>query len=602
MMHIFRWQTTFTTCLILALAGCQTSSGIGDVVASLNRQSGGFKQKSTSESEDGFTASKQIRADWRKQNLASLYQTDSSSVAESEIAKEPVFMQAAFDSSEAVPLFPDDETGAFVEVHDGNSSVDDLSENTVVPALSEITESIVAEESAIETGAASTETTLVSSEAYPVDLPTILRLAGGHNWAVQLAWERINQAEANVDAAEVLWVPSLNVGIGATKHDGRIQATNGQIVDVSRNSLFIGGGAKVANAPMAGGAGGPARLAVDLSIADALFQPLVARQLSCAARSRHAVEFNNAQLDGALAYFDLVAAQGEITIADANLKDAHNLLAITEAFAAAGKTSSAEVARVNVTVLNQQQARINSELKLKLASSELIRIVRLDPAQLTSDALLYSADDHLMPLELIPESSDLSSLIAQGQRARPEVAERYALAEAQRANARSQKLRPFIPHVNLGMSAGVFGGGVGSNIAGLDGRSDLDAMLVWEVRNLGLGEQAARRESSSRYRQTVLSAHQVQDQIAADVRNAWHRIDAGRQQIVLARSNVNAAGRVLEMNLERIRGLEGLPLEAIQALNSVSSARLNLLQSIVDYNKAQASLLRAVGRPVSHAL
>lgn len=599
MMYIFRRQTIFTTCLILALAGCQTSSRIGGVVSSINPKLGGSTQNANSE--DGLTASEQIRADWHNQNMVSFHQTDSSSIVGTETAEDPVFVQTAFDSLEALPFFPIDESDAFVE-DDGHSTVDELSEDTLVPVSAEITESIVAEEAAIKTSVASTGATLVSTEAYPVDLPTILRLAGGNNWAVQLAWERINQAEANVDAAEVLWVPSLNVGIGATKHEGRIQATNGQIVDVSRNSLFIGGGAKVANAPMTGGAGGPARLAVDLSIADALFQPLVARQLSCAAKSRHAVEFNNAQLDGALAYFDLVAAQGEITIADTNLKDARNLLAITEAFAAAGKTSSAEVARVTVTVANQQQARVNAELKLKLASSELIRIVRIDPAQLTSDAVLYSIDDHLLPIELIPESSELTSLIAQGQRVRPEVAERYALAEAQRAHARSQKLKPFIPHVNLGMSAGVFGGGVGSNVPGLDGRADVDAMLVWEVRNLGFGEQAARRESSSRYRQAVLSAQQVQDQIAADVRNAWHRIDAGRQQIVLARNNVNDAGRVLEMNLERIQGLEGLPLEAIQALNSVSSARLDLLQSIVDYNKAQASLLRAVGRPVSHVL
>ena len=441
-----------------------------------------------------------------------------------------------------------------------------------------------------------------ADDAFPVDLPTVLRLAGGQNWAVQLAWERINQAEANVDAAELLWVPNLNVGVAATQHEGRIQATSGQIVDVSRNSLFVGAGAKIADAPLAGGAGGPARLAVDLSIADALFKPLVARQLSCAARSRHAVEFNNAQLEAALAYFDLVAAQGEMSITGQNLEDARSLQTMTEAFVSAGRASNAEVSRVAVIVANQQQDRIAAELKLKLASTELIRVVRLDPSQLPTHALLYSADDHLIPLELVPENSKLNALIVQGQRARPEVAEHYSLAEAERAAARSQELRPFLPHLNLGVSGGAFGGGVGSNIGNLNGRSDVDAMLVWEVRNLGLGERAARREAGSRYRQRVLSAHQIQDQIAADVRSAWHQVNAGRQQFAVARQNVEDASRVLELNLERIRGLEGLPLEAIQALNAVSDSRMTLLQTIVRYNRAQASLLRAIGRPVSRGL
>lgn len=441
-----------------------------------------------------------------------------------------------------------------------------------------------------------------SPQAFPVDLPTVLRLTGGRNWAVQLAWERMSEAQANVDAAEALWIPSLNFGIGATKHEGQIQSTTGQVIDVSRNSLFLGGGMKTANAPMTGGSGGPARLFVDLSIADALFQPLVSRQLSNAARSQHAVEFNNTQRDAAVAYFDLVAAQGAVSIGRQNLADGEALLAMTEAFVAAGKASPAEVSRVHVIVANQKQALVEADLRLRLASAELVRIVRLDPSQISAEALLYSADDHLLPLELVPEAADVESLIAQGQQARPEVAEQHARAQASLANARSAELRPFIPNLNVAMSAGGFGGGQGSDIDNFDGRADFDAILVWEVRNFGLGESAARNQTTSRYRQAVLGAHRVQDQIAAEVRNGWHQVQAGRQRLHLARQNVEDATRVLQMNLERIRGLEGLPLEAIQALNAVATARLTFLEAIVSYNKAQAELLRAIGRPVQQAV
>ena len=593
-MHIRCWQLSLAVAFVLGAAGCQ---GPTDVAAA--RDSSLLRKmvvgQQPGEAGERLSESERIRAGWREQNRASLCCHNDVVSARTSKEKETAVAESQAQSRDDVPELVVEQA---VNVSDiTESKTEDETEATIPVVLAS---SEVLTDALIETVAV--EALVSASEAFPVDLPTILRLAGGRNWAVQLAWERINQAEANVDAAEVLWVPSLNVGIGATKHDGQIQATDGQIVDVSRNSLFVGGGAKVANAPITGGAGGPARLAVDLSITDALFQPLVARQLSCAARSRHAVEFNNAQLAGALAYFDLVAAQGEIATADMNIGDAEDLLSMTEAFVAAGKASDAEVSRVQVIVANQQQARVNSELNLKLASSELIRIVRLDPSQLSSHALLYSADDHLMAIELIQDSSALSTLIAQGQQSRPEVAEQYALAEAQRVNARSQELRPYIPHVNLGLSAGVFGGGIGSDLSGLDGRSDLDAMLVWEIRNLGLGEQAARRKSASRYRQMVLSAHRIQDQIAAEVRNAWHRVKAGRQRIGIARNNVDEASRVLQMNLDRIRSLEGLPLEAIQAVNGVSSARVTLLQAIVDYNKAQVSLLRAVGRPVDNAL
>ena len=91
------------------------------------------------------------------------------------------------------------------------------------------------------------------------------------------------------------------MGVGATTPEGQMPSATGEVLDVSRNSLFVGGGAKIANAPLTGGAGGPARLFLDLSIADALFQPLVARQMSCAAQYQQAVAFNDAQLEGALA-------------------------------------------------------------------------------------------------------------------------------------------------------------------------------------------------------------------------------------------------------------------------------------------------------------
>ena len=576
---------------VLGLTGCQgsiatvisgDSSLLGQVIA----------RQQQDEAADGPSESARIRASWRRQNHEALH-LDGAGVARP--SEEPDVVDPRPQTTDEVPELLVEQAVDFSDASDG-----EISDNTQsAVTVSSVSSAVVAEQPAKTVPA---ESIVPATETFAVDLPTILRLAGGHNWAVRLAWERINQAEANVDAAEALWIPSLNVGIGVTRHNGQIQATNGQIVDVTRNSLFVGGGAKVGNAPITGGAGGPARFAFDLSISDALFRPLIARQLSSAARSRHAMEFNNAQLDGALAYFDLVAAQGEVSTVEANLKDTQDLLSMTEAFVAAGKASPAEISRVQVIVANQQQARVDAELKFKLASTELIRVARLDPSQLSSDVLFFSPDDHLIAIELISESSDLDSLISQGQRSRPEVAEQYALAEAQRAGARSQELRPFIPHLNLGVSAGAFGGGVGTDVNRLDGRSDFDAMLVWEVRNLGWGEWAARRRSASQYRQTVLSAHQVQDQIAADVRNAWHRVDAGRQRMEIARNNVDQASRVLQKNLQRIRGLEGLPLEAIQALNAVSSTRLSLLQAIVNYNKAQALLLRAVGRPVASAL
>ncbi|MCP4787994.1 MAG: TolC family protein [Fuerstiella sp.] len=599
------WQIPLAAVVMLGPAGCQTSSRSAQLAKVANQnvpddtQDNGvathvsavaaYVRAATSSETDFFSESAKIRDTWQTQNFASVYGADATDSLVRKMDTERPGSEQRLAVVTNATIFGD--AGS---IHDQNQQSSVESAIPVIQASSaEVIDEADSPPAVPPDGA--------EQEAFPVDLPTILRLAGGRNWAVQLAGERIHQAQADVMAAEAMWLPSLNVGVGATKHEGQIQATTGEILDVSRNSLFVGGGAKVANAPLTGGAGGPARLFLDLSIADALFQPLVARQKSCAAQYHQAVAFNDAQLEGTLAYFDLVSAQGEAAINAENLSDAAGLLSMTQAFVAAGKASPAEVSRVQVIVANHQQSVVDAQLKIRLASSELIRIVRLDPSQLSTEALLYSADDHLLPIELISEASDLSALIAQGQGARPEVGEQHALTQAQLANNRNQELRPFIPSLNLGVSAGGFGGGMGSDIDRFDGRADIDAMLVWEVRNLGFGERAARGETSSRYRQAVLRSHQVQDQIAEEVRSAWHRVRAGRQRMDISRDNVSEAVRLVDMNFERIRGLEGLPLEAIQALHAVSQARLSYLRAIVKYNKAQADLLRAIGRPIPNA-
>ena len=437
-----------------------------------------------------------------------------------------------------------------------------------------------------------------AGQRFAIDLPTALRLAGGDNWSVRLARERICEAQARLDTARAMWLPSLNLGIGWTKHDGKIQATPGQILDVSRNSLFVGGGAAVSRAPTTGGAGGPARLFVDLSIADAIFEPLARRQLVCAEQSRHSVVFNDTLLEAALAYYELVGAQARVAVARENIADSAEVVLLTEAFVAAGKASRAEITRVRVAASRREQEFVQARLAVKLTSAELARILQLDPEKLSPETALYTLEERPVPVEFVPEASHLQQLVLHAKGVRPEVAETWARAESDRMRYRAERWRPFIPNLNLGVSAGVFGGGIGSHNAGLDGRSDVDALLVWKVDNLGYGVRAARRERASRYRQAAFRGHRVQDIIATEVAQAWHRVHAQRETIELSGQTVDQAVDVFQKNMRRIRGLEGLPLEALQSLEAVGQSRADYLNALMAYNRAQLMLLRSIGRPV----
>ena len=436
------------------------------------------------------------------------------------------------------------------------------------------------------------------SSSYPIDLPATLRLAGADNWNIKLAEEQINESYANYRKAKVMWIPSLNIGIGYTKHDGQIQGTNGQVIDVSRNSLFVGGGAITKNGPpLTGGAGGPARLGVDLSLTDAIFSPLAQCQLYNASRSKHSAAFNNALLEASLGYYDLVKAQGDLAIAKNNLRDADALLNMTTAFVKAGKGSRADISRAAVEVNRRKQSIVKAELSMQIASTNLVRILQLDPEQIGTETLLVALEERPLPVALIQETSSLQDLISQGHTFRPELSEQASRMEASRLLARAEHWRPYLPNVHMGSSVGAFGGGPNDYLSQLDGRSDVDLLAVWSVENMGFGTQARRRQMNSQYRQNVITTNRAFDAVSADVTNAWHTVHAQQKQMRLAEENIRQATESYAQNITRIRGLAGLPLEGLQALSAVADARQTYLNAVIAYNQAQLNLLRAIGRP-----
>jgi len=435
-------------------------------------------------------------------------------------------------------------------------------------------------------------------KSYPIDLPATLRLAGAKNWNVLLAMEQINEAYARHAKAKAMWIPSLNAGIGYTKHEGQIQGTDGVVRDVSRNSLFVGGGAITANnPPLTGGAGGPARLGLDLSLTDTIFEPLAECQLYNASRSNYTAAFNDTLLEASLGYYDLVKSQGDLAIAKKNLENANELLTLTQAFVTAGKGSRADVSRSAVEVTKRKQAIINAELSMKIASTNLIRILQLDPEEIGTQTLLIALEEQPLPISLVQESTPLGDLISQGQTYRPELDEQTARMEANRIRARAEHWRPFLPNLHMGASGGGFGGGVNDNLNGLDGRADVDVLAVWSIENLGFGTRARRRQSNSVYQQSVISTNRAYDLVLADVTNAWNTVHAQRSQIKLAEENIKRASESYDQNMGRIRGLAGLPLEGLQSFDALANARQTYLNSIIAYNQSQLNLLRAIGRP-----
>ncbi len=432
------------------------------------------------------------------------------------------------------------------------------------------------------------------ADANAIDLVTTLRLAGASNVQLALARERVCEANARFKMAKAMWLPSLNAGIGYNNHSGRIQDTRGRVIEASRSSIFVGGGAAVSGAPLTGGSGGPARLFVDLSLSDALFDPLAAQQRVRAVTAARDATFSDVLMNAAVTYLELLRAQGQRAIAEETVKHAEELVRLTEAQERANIGLPADVQRARAELSFRQRQVLSAEESTGVASANLARLLRLDPC-----CTLCSADERPVPIDMVDPAAQLCDLIAQGIACRPERSEALAFVRESITRRRQETMRPWLPNIHVGYSGGGFAGGESSFIGNFGSRGDVDVLAVWQLRNMGVGTQAPRDGAASRHRQAHLAEVGVRDQIGAEVSAAYHQAKARYQQIEVTRRQVEAAATALPLNFRGILGRQLRAIEAQQAIESLNAAWNEHLDAIVGYDQAQFLLLRAIGRPAS---
>ena len=82
------------------------------------------------------------------------------------------------------------------------------------------------------------------------------------------------------------------------------------------------------------------------------------------------------------------------------------------------------------------------------------------------------------------------------------------------------------------------------------------------------------------------------------MRAAFLDLEAAAGQVEVARKNLDVARETLEMTRARMEAGVINTVEVVQAQQTVSSAQLDLINSVFAHNLAKLSLARALGQPV----
>ncbi|HKI31393.1 MAG TPA: TolC family protein [Gemmataceae bacterium] len=434
----------------------------------------------------------------------------------------------------------------------------------------------------------------------PINLPTALQLAGVRPIDISIASERIRTASAQLDRANVLWLPTVYVGGDYFRHDGQIQDVAGNVLGTSKSSLMFGAGPSAV-----------------FAISDALFQPLAARQELRAREAALQTARNDSLLAAAEAYFNVQQARGELAGAiDAARRAeevAHKAEELTKSL-----VPLAEAARTRAEAARRRQAVLAAREHWRTASAELTRVLRLDAA-----AVVEPLEPPHLQVALIAPDRSVDELIGLALTSRPELAAQQALVRATLERLRAERLRPLIPSVLLRgastsvtgtLAGGYFGGGINDKMSNFGGRLDIDVQVLWEFQNLGFGNRARVEERKAENRVSVLELFRLQDRVAAEVAQAHAQLESAAARLAEAEAGLRDAVDSANKNLEGMgltkstgKGPDALtllvirPLEAVASVQALAQAYADYYGAIGDYNRAQFRLYRALGAPAQAA-
>ena len=313
------------------------------------------------------------------------------------------------------------------------------------------------------------------------------------------------------------------------------------------------------------------------------------------------------------AYFTVQQARGELAGAIDATRRAEDLVRRTQKLATS-LVPPVEAVRAEAELSRRQQAELLARERWRVASAELLRVLRLDPT-----TQVDPVEPPHLGVTLVPLETPLDNLIPVALTLRPELASQQALVQASLQLLRQERLRPLIPSLLVRgvstpasgtLAAGYFAAGTNS-LSNSGGRMDVDVQLLWQLDNLGFGNYARVQQRRAENQQAVVELLRVEDRVAAEVSQALAQAQTATARVGLAGRGLRLAVESAEKNLagvsqtQRAGDLVVLvirPQEAVASVQALAQAYTDFYGAVADANRAQFRLYRALGKPAQMLL
>ncbi len=451
----------------------------------------------------------------------------------------------------------------------------------------------------------------------PISLVAALAQAGVENPVINIARQAVVSALGLQLQARVLLLPSVNVGANYHDHTGPLQASFGAIRKVDRDSVYYGLGANTVAAESIKIPG----LWINTPLTDVLFEPGVTRYVVANRNFLATARRNDIFLEVSVTYLALMNAETRLAIIRQSERDFEEVARLTAAFARRGRGRYGDAARAQADLLALRYQEQQAQQDVATASADLAQLLNLDPS-----LRLVTGDIPLQVVQFIDPKIPLPGLLEIAERNHPAILAASANVRASQVRVREETMRPLLPFLWLGFSAGNFGGGAVASTSGnvpnphtgnedmapsvsalgghtdprfgkISGRVDLDAIVYWRLQNLGMGNLGLIRDRLSQRKQAEADRLRVLNDVREKVSVAFNTSAEQFRAIAIQRRRVQEATDGFQRDLiTSFRGVV-LPIEILDNAKRLREAREALLEAIIGFDRAQFQLFVALGQP-----
>ncbi len=280
------------------------------------------------------------------------------------------------------------------------------------------------------------------------------------------------------------------------------------------------------------------------------------------------------------AYLQVIATRERVKSAHAQLETATALFQQTQQKRSVGLVPQIDVDRSEVEQLTQQQRVISLENEVAKQKIILARITGLPPGD------EYDLTDEV-PFSAAPDLS-FDDALKQAFEHRADIMAAQAqirAAEHTLAAARDERL----PSLSVSGNYGAIGTNPSQAHTTFLGAATLN-VPIW----LGGRTEGEITQAKASLAQRRAELEDTRSQVESDVRNAYLDLRAATSQAEVAQRNLQVTRETLDLTRQRFDAGVTDNVEVVQAQESLTSAELDVINSVFAHNVAKLSLARSV--------